>query len=136
MQAAGIELLRFGIFLILVAEMALIIPPAGSTLFVIQSQARHDMWRVAKVSVVVFLLLALAAILITVYPHIALGGGWNLSGSCERAWSRCQGWYVFAMPAKYPVFCAFLWQGSCLERKCRSVTSASRPSIVKLSRQM
>ncbi|WP_439858937.1 TRAP transporter large permease [Pseudomonas sp. MBLB4136] len=71
-QAAGIDLLWFGIFLILVVEMAQITPPVGFNLFVIQNLTGHDMWKVAKASFPFFLLLVLAAVLITAYPQIVL----------------------------------------------------------------
>jgi tripartite ATP-independent transporter DctM subunit len=71
-QAAGIDLLWFGIFLILVVEMAQITPPVGFNLFVIQNLTGYDMWTVAKASFPFFLLLVLAAILITAFPQIVL----------------------------------------------------------------
>jgi tripartite ATP-independent transporter DctM subunit len=71
-QAAGIDLLWFGIFLILVVEMAQITPPVGFNLFVIQNLTGYDMWKVAKASFPFFLLLVLAAILITAFPQIVL----------------------------------------------------------------
>jgi tripartite ATP-independent transporter DctM subunit len=72
-QAAGIDLLWFGIFVILVVEMAQITPPVGFNLFVVQNLTGYDMWKVAKASSPFFLLLVLAAILITVFPQIVLG---------------------------------------------------------------
>jgi len=72
-QAAGIDLLWFGIFVILVVEMAQITPPVGFNLFVVQNLTGHDMWKVAKASFPFFMLLVLAAILITVFPQIVLG---------------------------------------------------------------
>ena len=44
-QAAGIDLLWFGIFVILVVEMAQITPPVGFNLFVVQNLTGHDMWK-------------------------------------------------------------------------------------------
>ena len=72
-QAAGIDLLWFGIFVILVVEMAQITPPVGFNLFVVQNLTGYDMWKVAKASFPFFLLLVLAAILITLFPQIVLG---------------------------------------------------------------
>ncbi|OEC32605.1 TRAP transporter, DctM subunit [Pseudomonas cuatrocienegasensis] len=71
-QAAGIDLLWFGIFVILVVEMAQITPPVGFNLFVIQNLTGHNLWTVAKASFPFFLLLVLAAVLITVFPQIVL----------------------------------------------------------------
>jgi TRAP-type C4-dicarboxylate transport system permease large subunit len=53
--------------------MAQITPPVGFNLFVVQNLTGYDMWKVAKASSPFFLLLVLAAILITVFPQIVLG---------------------------------------------------------------
>ncbi|MGE8362149.1 TRAP transporter large permease [Pseudomonas sp.] len=71
-QAAGIDLLWFGIFIILTVEMAQITPPVGFNLFVIQNLTGKDMWTVAKASFPFFLLLVFMAGLITVFPEIVL----------------------------------------------------------------
>ncbi|PZP25623.1 MULTISPECIES: TRAP transporter large permease [Pseudomonas] len=70
--AAGIDLLWFGIFVILVVEMAQITPPVGFNLFVLQNLTGKDLWTTAKVSFPFFLLIVLAAILITLFPQIVL----------------------------------------------------------------
>jgi TRAP-type C4-dicarboxylate transport system permease large subunit len=53
--------------------MAQITPPVGFNLFVVQNLTGYDMWKVAKASSPFFLLLVLAAILITLFPQIVLG---------------------------------------------------------------
>ncbi len=70
--AAGIDLLWFGIFVILVVEMAQITPPVGFNLFVLQNLTGKDLWTTAKVSFPFFLLIVFAAILITLFPQIVL----------------------------------------------------------------
>ncbi|WP_421681794.1 TRAP transporter large permease subunit [Stutzerimonas urumqiensis] len=71
-EAAGIDLLWFGIFLILVVEMAQITPPVGFNLFVIQSLTGRDLGAVARASLPFFGLIVLAAVIITAFPEIVL----------------------------------------------------------------
>jgi C4-dicarboxylate transporter, DctM subunit len=71
-QAAGIDLLWFGIFIVLVVEMAQITPPVGFNLFVVQSLTGRDIFTVAKASLPFFLLMVAATVLITVFPEIVL----------------------------------------------------------------
>ncbi|MCE3272849.1 MAG: DctM [Ramlibacter sp.] len=71
-QAAGIDLLWFGIFIVLVVEMAQITPPVGFNLFVVQSLTGKDILTVAKASLPFFLLMVAATVLITVFPQIVL----------------------------------------------------------------
>lgn len=72
-QAAGIDVLWFGIFIVLVVEMAQVTPPVGFNLFVVQNLTGKDIFTVAKASLPFFLLMVLATILITVFPQIVLG---------------------------------------------------------------
>jgi C4-dicarboxylate transporter DctM subunit len=71
-QAAGIDLLWFGIFIVLVVEMAQITPPVGFNLFVVQSLTGKDIFRVAKDSLPFFFLMVVATALITMFPQIVL----------------------------------------------------------------
>ncbi|WP_372824635.1 TRAP transporter large permease [Polaromonas sp.] len=71
-QAAGIDLLWFGIFVVLVVEMAQITPPVGFNLFVVQNLTGKDIFAVAKASFPFFLLMVVATILITMFPQIVL----------------------------------------------------------------
>ncbi len=54
-KAAGIDLLWFGIYIVLVVEMAQITPPVGFNLFVLQSLAKKSMGYVAAASLPFFL---------------------------------------------------------------------------------
>lgn len=67
---AGIDPLWFGIFIVLVVEMAQITPPVGFNLFVIQGQTGMNILRVAAAAVPFFLLIMVALVLITVFPQI------------------------------------------------------------------
>ena len=67
---AGIDPLWFGIFIVLVVEMAQITPPVGFNLFVIQGQTGMNILRVAAAAVPFFLLIMVALVLITLFPAI------------------------------------------------------------------
>jgi C4-dicarboxylate transporter DctM subunit len=69
-EQAGIDPLWFGIFIVLVVEMAQITPPVGFNLFVIQGQTGMNILRVAAAAVPFFLLLMAALVLITLFPVI------------------------------------------------------------------
>lgn len=71
-QAAKIDPLWFGIYLVLVVEMAQITPPVGFNLFVIQGITKLQMFKLARMALPFFLLLVLATVLITVFPQIVL----------------------------------------------------------------
>ena len=69
-QAAGIDLIWFGIFIVLVVEMAQITPPVGFNLFVLQGMTgRHLLW-IARVTLPMFLMMVLAVALIYMFPAI------------------------------------------------------------------
>ncbi|WP_223426945.1 TRAP transporter large permease [Tateyamaria pelophila] len=70
-QAAGIDLIWFGIYLVVVIEMSQITPPVGINLFILQSMTRHDLLAVAKMAFPFFLVLVLATLLLIVFPQIA-----------------------------------------------------------------
>ena len=69
---AGIDLLWFGIFIVLVVEMAQITPPVGFNLFVLQNMSGRDTFTVARAAFPFFALLLVAVFIITEYPQIVL----------------------------------------------------------------
>ncbi len=69
-QAAGFDLLWFGIFIVLVVEMAQITPPVGFNLFVLQGLTGENIFRIAKATAPFFCLMCLAVALVTVFPGI------------------------------------------------------------------
>jgi tripartite ATP-independent transporter DctM subunit len=71
-QQAGFDLIWFGIFLIILIEMAQITPPVGFNLFVLQNMSGKDSFQVARAAVPFFLLLVVAVVIITVFPNIVL----------------------------------------------------------------
>ncbi len=71
-RQAGFDMIWFGIFLVIVVEMAQITPPVGFNLFVLQGMANKDMAYIAKSAFPLFLLMILAVIIIIIFPEIAL----------------------------------------------------------------
>ena len=71
-RQAGFDMIWFGIFLVIVVEMAQITPPVGFNLFVLQGMANKDMGYIAKSAFPLFLLMVLAVLLVVVFPEIAL----------------------------------------------------------------
>jgi len=71
-RQAGFDMIWFGIYLVIVVEMAQITPPVGFNLFVLQSMANKDMAFIAKSAFPLFLLMILAVIIVIIFPEIAL----------------------------------------------------------------
>ena len=71
-RQAGFDMIWFGIFLVIVVEMAQITPPVGFNLFVLQGMANKDMGYIARSAFPLFLLMVLAVILVVIFPEIAL----------------------------------------------------------------
>ncbi|MBL6798984.1 MAG: TRAP transporter large permease subunit [Candidatus Pelagibacter bacterium] len=71
-RQAGFDMIWFGIYLVIVVEMAQITPPVGFNLFVLQGMANKDMSFIAKSAFPLFLLMILALIIIIIFPEIAL----------------------------------------------------------------
>jgi TRAP-type C4-dicarboxylate transport system permease large subunit len=69
-QKAGIDPLWFGIFIVLVVEMAQITPPVGFNLFVLQGMTGKDLLWIAKATLPMFFLMVVAVLLIYFFPGI------------------------------------------------------------------
>ncbi|KGJ02641.1 TRAP transporter, DctM subunit [Paracoccus halophilus] len=70
--AAGFDPIWFGIFLILMAELAQITPPVGFNLFILQDLTKTPIGRIILACVPFFALMCLGVALITVFPEIVL----------------------------------------------------------------
>ncbi len=70
-QAAGIDLIWFGIFIVILVEIAQITPPVGFNLFVLQTMTGRDINYVALASVPFFFMMLLALLAIIVVPGLA-----------------------------------------------------------------
>jgi TRAP-type C4-dicarboxylate transport system permease large subunit len=71
-QKAGFDLVWFGIFVVLLVEMAQVSPPVGFNLFVLQTMSGHDSSTVAWAALPFFMLLVVAVAIITVFPQIVM----------------------------------------------------------------
>lgn len=71
-KQAGLDLVWFGVYLIIHVEMAQITPPVGFNLFVLQSMSGRDTFTVARAAFPFFALLLAAVFIITEYPQIVL----------------------------------------------------------------
>jgi tripartite ATP-independent transporter DctM subunit len=70
--AAGFDPLWFGIYLIIMIELAQITPPVGFNLFVINGLVEDDIFTIAKSALPAFFIILLVVILITAFPQIVL----------------------------------------------------------------
>ena len=78
----GIDMIWFGIFVVLVGEMALITPPIGFNLFLVQSMTGRDMGFVARATLPMFIIMAIGVLLLIAFPQIAL---WLPEAMTERS---------------------------------------------------
>lgn len=69
-EAAKIDPLWFGIYMIFVVEMGLVTPPVGFNLFVIQGLTKRDLPYIAMAALPYFLMMCVAVALIWTFPQI------------------------------------------------------------------
>ena len=69
-QTAGIDPLWFGIFVVVVVEMAQVTPPVGFNLFVLQGLTGRDMTVIARYALPYFLLMVVAVVLLYLFPGL------------------------------------------------------------------
>ncbi|MGO3346729.1 MAG: TRAP transporter large permease [Marinomonas sp.] len=70
-RQAGFDMIWFGIYLMLVVEMAQITPPVGFNLFVLQSMTGHNMAFIARAAFPMFLIMIVAVFILVWQPEIA-----------------------------------------------------------------
>jgi C4-dicarboxylate transporter, DctM subunit len=70
-RQAGIDVIWFGIFIVVVVEMAQITPPIGFNLFVMQGMTKHHIGYIAKTALPMFMLMVLMVVLLVIFPEIA-----------------------------------------------------------------
>lgn len=70
-QAAGIDLIWFGIFIVFVVEMAQVTPPVGFNLFVLAGMTKRDLPYIARVSMPMFFLMIFAVLVLYFVPELA-----------------------------------------------------------------
>ncbi|MFT5110820.1 MAG: C4-dicarboxylate transporter DctM subunit [Parasphingorhabdus sp.] len=70
-RQAGIDVIWFGIFIVVVIEMAQITPPIGFNLFVLQGMTHHEMNFIAKAAIPMFLIMVLMVFVLIAVPELA-----------------------------------------------------------------
>ena len=69
-EKAGIDLIWFGIFIVLVVEMAQITPPVGFNLFVLQGMTNRQITWIARHALPMFFLMCAAVLAIWLFPSL------------------------------------------------------------------
>jgi len=70
-RQAGIDLIWFGIFIVVAVEMAQITPPIGFNLFVLQGMTDHEMGYIAKAALPMFLIMVAMVFILILVPELA-----------------------------------------------------------------
>ncbi|MCG2593077.1 TRAP transporter large permease subunit [Ramlibacter sp. XY19] len=69
-QKAGFDLVWFGIFIVLLVEIAEVTPPVGFNLFVLQNMTGKDSNTIARAAIPFFACLVVCIVIITVFPQV------------------------------------------------------------------
>lgn len=70
-QQSGIDLIWFGVFMVLMVEMSMVTPPVGLNLFVMQLMTGRGLGYVSLAAVPFFLLMIVAVVVLVIFPQIA-----------------------------------------------------------------
>jgi len=70
-RSVGIDVIWFGVFIVLVVEMAQITPPVGFNLFVMQGMTGHQMGFVARAAFPMFLIMVAMVFVMILVPDLA-----------------------------------------------------------------
>lgn len=81
-RQAGIDVIWFGIFLVVVIETAQVTPPIGFNLFVLQGMTKHEISYIAKTAIPMVLLMLLMVVILVVWPELAT---WLPNNISQRA---------------------------------------------------
>jgi C4-dicarboxylate transporter, DctM subunit len=71
-EKAGFDLIWFGIYIVVVVEMAQITPPVGFNLYVLQSLTGRNLFTVGLYTLPLFCLMCVVVILLAAFPGLAL----------------------------------------------------------------
>ena len=69
---SGFDLIWFGIYVVLVVEMAQITPPVGFNLYVLQGMTGRNIFTIGAYALPLFFLMCVAVALVAMFPGIAL----------------------------------------------------------------
>ena len=70
-RQAGIDVIWFGIFLVVVIETAQVTPPIGFNLFVLQGMTDHEMGYITKAALPMFLIMVVMVFVLILFPELA-----------------------------------------------------------------
>jgi tripartite ATP-independent transporter DctM subunit len=70
-QAAGFDLIWFGVYIVIMIELAQVTPPVGFNLFVLQGMSGQGLPRIALAATPFFALMCVATVVLTVFPELA-----------------------------------------------------------------
>ncbi len=70
-QAAGIDLIWFGVYMVLMVEMSMVTPPVGLNLFVMQLMSGRSLGFVSRAAIPFFALMIVGVALLVAFPSIA-----------------------------------------------------------------
>ena len=70
-RQAGIDVIWFGIFIVVVVEMAQVTPPIGFNLFVLQGMTRHEIGYISKTAIPMVCLMLLMIVILVMFPALA-----------------------------------------------------------------
>ena len=71
-EKSGFDLIWFGIYIVLVVEMAQITPPVGFNLYVLQGMTGRNIFTIGAYALPLFFLMCVAVVLVAMFPGIAL----------------------------------------------------------------
>ncbi|CCK78330.1 TRAP transporter large permease [Desulfobacula toluolica] len=72
MTVLGLDVIVFGVVLMVFIEMALITPPVGLNLFMVQAITKDDLWTIAKGNLPFAAMMFIVAVILLFYPEICL----------------------------------------------------------------
>ncbi|MAK18704.1 MAG: C4-dicarboxylate ABC transporter permease [SAR116 cluster bacterium] len=70
-RQAGIDVIWFGVFVVVVVEMAQVTPPIGFNLFVLQGMTKHEISYISRTAIPMVLLMILMVVILVVWPELA-----------------------------------------------------------------
>ena len=70
-RQAGIDVIWFGVFVVVVVEMAQVTPPIGFNLFVLQGMTKHEISYIARTAIPMVGLMILMVVILVIWPELA-----------------------------------------------------------------
>jgi C4-dicarboxylate transporter DctM subunit len=70
-RQAGIDVIWFGVFIVVVVEMAQVTPPIGFNLFVLQGMTNHEISYISRTALPMVALMLLMVVILVIWPELA-----------------------------------------------------------------